>query len=144
MMLGSKLSYENHLQPAFSRVNKTISFLRKLQPTLPRNSLVSICKSFIRPYLDYGDVVDDRASKESFLQGLESRQYNAAIVKTEAISATSSERLFQEIGLETLKSRRLLRKLCLFYNLIKEKSPGIRLMLIFVTRLLVMFLWELY
>ena len=101
---------------------------------------MSICKAFIRPYLDYGDVVYDRASKESFLQSLESRQYNAAIAKTEAISATSSERLFQEIGLETLKSRRLLRKLCLFYNLIKEKSPGIRLMLIFVTRLLVMFL----
>ena len=35
----------------------------------------------------------------------------------------SSEKLFQELGLETLKSRRWLRKLCLFYKLVKEKSP---------------------
>ena len=34
------------------------------------------------------------------------------------------EKLFQELGLETLKSRRWLRKLCSFYKLIKEKSPA--------------------
>ena len=50
MILGSKLSYENHLQSAFSRLNKTIGLLRKFQPTLPRKYLVTIYKSFIRPH----------------------------------------------------------------------------------------------
>ena len=84
---------------------------------------VTIYKSFIRPHLDYGDVVYDRASNESFHQSLESLKYNAAIAVTGTIRGTSSENLFQELGLETLKSRRWLRKLCLFYKLIKEKSP---------------------
>ena len=57
MILDSKLSYENHLQFVFSRVNKTIGLLRKFQPTPPRKSLGTIYKSFIGPHLDYGDVV---------------------------------------------------------------------------------------
>ena len=39
--LDSKLSFENHLQSVFSRVNKTIDLLRKLQPTLLRKSVVT-------------------------------------------------------------------------------------------------------
>ena len=42
MILDSKLSYVHHIQSVFSRVNKTISPLRKLQATLPRKSLVTI------------------------------------------------------------------------------------------------------
>ena len=98
--------------------------MKKIQPTLPRKSLVTIYKSFIRPHLDYGDVVYDRAFNESFHQSLESLQYNAAIAITGAIRGTSSGKLFQELDLETLKSRHWLRKLCLFYKLIKEKSPA--------------------
>ena len=59
MILDSKLSYENHLQSVFSRVNKTSGLLRKLQPTLPRKSLVTIYKLFIRPHLYYSDVSFD-------------------------------------------------------------------------------------
>ena len=51
MILDSKLSYENHLQAVFTRVNKTIGLLRKLQPTLPIKYLVTVYESFIRPYL---------------------------------------------------------------------------------------------
>ena len=70
MILDSKVSYENHLQSVFSRVNKTIGLLRKLQPTLLRKSLVTIYKSFIRPRLNYGDVVYDGVSNESLHQSL--------------------------------------------------------------------------
>ena len=59
MRLDSKLNYENHLQSVFSRVKKTVGILRKFQPTLPRKSLVTICKSFIMPHLDYGDIIYD-------------------------------------------------------------------------------------
>ena len=98
MILDSKLSYENHLQSVFSRVNKAISFLRKFQLTLPRKSILTIYKSFIRPHLDYSDVIYDRAYNESFHQNLESLQYSAAITVTGAIRGTSSEKLFQELG----------------------------------------------
>ena len=42
---------------------------------------------------------------------------------TGAIRATSSKKLYQELGLESLKSKRWLRKLCLFYK-IYNKSPS--------------------
>ena len=85
---------------------------------------MTIYKSFIRPHLDYEDVVYDRALNETFHQSLESRQYIAASAISGAIGGTSSEKLFQELGLGTLNSRRWLRKLCLFYKLIKEKLPA--------------------
>ena len=38
--IDSKLSFENHLQSVFSRVNKTIDLFIKLQPTLLKKSVV--------------------------------------------------------------------------------------------------------
>ena len=71
MTLHSKLSHENHLQFVFDRVNKTIDLLRKLQPTLQRKSQATICKSYIRPHLDYADLVFDQALNKSRNQSLE-------------------------------------------------------------------------
>ena len=93
---------------------------RKFPSPLPRKSLVTTYKSFIRSHLDYGDVIYDGASNKLFHQSLESLQISDAIVITGAIRITSSEKLFQELGLETLKSRRWLIKLCIFYKLIKK------------------------
>ena len=95
MILSCELSHENHLNSVFSRVNKTIGLLRKFQHTLPRKSLVTIYESFIRPHLDYGDVIYDRTCNELFLQILEFLQYSAAIVITGTIRGSSSEKVFQ-------------------------------------------------
>ena len=85
---------------------------------------ITICKTLFRSHLDYGDVIYDRAFKESFHQRLESIQYNAAIAISGTIRGISSEKLFQELVLETLKSRRWFRKLYLFYQLFHSKSPS--------------------
>ena len=42
---------------------------------------------------------------------------------TGAIKGSSTEKLYQELGIEHLRSRRWFRKLCLFYKIIKSKSP---------------------
>ena len=123
-MLDSNLSYEHHTKAILNKVNKAIGLLRKFQLILPRHSLISIYKTYIRPHLYYGDVIYDRAFNESFHQRLESIQYNAAIAITGTIRGTSSEKLFQELGLETLKSRRWFRKFNLFYKILHSKSPS--------------------
>ena len=79
MMLDSNLSYEHHIKSIFNKVNKMIGLLRKYQLILPRHFLITIHKTFIRPHLDYVDVIYDRGFNESFHQRLESLQYNAAI-----------------------------------------------------------------
>ena len=122
LMLDSNLSHEHHIKFILNKVNKTIGLLRKFQLILPRNSLIKNYKTFIRPHLDYGDVIYDHAFNESFHQRLESIQYNAAIAITGAIRGTSLEKLFQELELKTLKSRRWFRKLYLFYKILHSKS----------------------
>ena len=109
-------------QSAFRRVNMTIRLIRKVQTNLLRKSLITIYKSFTRPHLDYGDVVYDWASNESLHKSQESIQYSAAVARTGAIRRKSSEKLSQEVGLETI--RRWLRKLYLLHKLLKEKSPA--------------------
>ena len=103
MLLDDKLSFEHHLKFVL-KVKNTIDLLRKFQQSLLRQSLITIFKSFIRPQLDYGDIYD-RAFNESFHKIFESIQYNGAIAITGAIRGTSSEKLFQELGVGSLKSR---------------------------------------
>ena len=124
MIFDSKLSFDEHLKSALKKISKTVGLLRKFQGILPRASLITIYKSFARPHLDYGDIIYDQTFNESFHQRIESIQYNAAIAMTGAIRGTSSEKLYQELGLESLRSRRWLRKLCLFYKIYKNKSPS--------------------
>ena len=57
----------------------------------------------MRPYLDYGDIIYDQAYNVSFHEKLESVQYNSALAITGAIRGTSTEKLYNELGLETLK-----------------------------------------
>ena len=61
MHLDTKLSFQKHLDNIMSKVDKTFGLLHKLQAVLPRPSLVTICKAFIRPHLDYGDIMYDQS-----------------------------------------------------------------------------------
>ena len=106
-----------------NKVNKTIGVLRKLQNILPREPLLTIYKSFVRPHLSYGDAIYDQHYNNSFRQKLESIQYNAAIAITGAIICSSGEKLYEVLGLESLKQRRWFRKLCYFLKIIKNESP---------------------
>ena len=57
----------------------------------------------MRPYLDYGDIIYDQVYNVSFHEKLESVQYNSVLVITGTIRGTSTEKLYNELGLETLK-----------------------------------------
>ena len=86
-----------------NKVNKTIGLLRELQNILPRSALLTIYKSFVRPHLDYGDIIYDQAYNTSFHQKLEPLQYNACLAITGAIRGTSREKLYEELGLASLQ-----------------------------------------
>ena len=73
---------------------------------LPIEALLTIYKSFIRPYFDYDDVIYDQSYNDLFHTKLESYQYKAALAMTGAIKGTSTEKFYQELGMEHLRSRR--------------------------------------
>ena len=122
VIFDSKLIFDEHLKSVIKKISKTVGLPWKFQGILPRTFLITIYKSFARPHLDYGNIIYDQIFNEPFHQRIESIQYNAAIAITGAIRGTSSEKLYQELGLESLRSRRWLRKLCLFYKIYKNKS----------------------
>ena len=119
MFLDTKLDFQEHFKSIFSKFNKTIGLLRKLHHILLRSPLLTIYKSCIRPHLDYGGIIHDQAYNASFHQKVDSMQYNATLAITGAIRETSKEKLYNELGLETLEKRRWYRKLCCFFKIFK-------------------------
>ena len=64
--LDEKLNFYNHIKEKISKANKGIGILRKLYNVLPRNSLMTIYKFFIRPHLEYGAIIFDQPENEGF------------------------------------------------------------------------------
>ena len=50
LILDSKLGFNEHVNTMLSKVNKIIALLQKFQHILPRHSLLTIYKTFIRPH----------------------------------------------------------------------------------------------
>ena len=94
------------------------STLRKNYHYMPRDSLV------IRLHLDYTDVIFGKPSNTTFSNRIKSTQYNAALAITGTIRSTSKEKLYQELGFETMKERGWFRRLCCFYKVVNNQTPG--------------------
>ena len=58
--LDKKLNFSHHIIEKISKACKAIGVIKKLYYVLPRNSLLTIYKSFIRPHLDYDDIIYDQ------------------------------------------------------------------------------------
>ena len=60
LYLHEKFSFSNHINAIISKANNGIAIVKNLSNTLPRNSLLTIYKSFVRPHLDYCDIIYDQ------------------------------------------------------------------------------------
>ena len=89
LTLDEKLSFTNCINDKINKTLKGVGLLRKLSTLLPRQSLLTIYKSFIRPQLDYGDVIYDQLLNESRSNRIESVQYKAALAITGAVQGSS-------------------------------------------------------
>ena len=114
--------FSEHIKCITKKISKTMGFLLKFLQILPRSSLLTIYKIFIRNQLDYADIIYDQAYNSAFHDKLESTQYNACLAITGAIRGTSTKKIYHKLGLESLKSRRWFRKLCHFYKIFNETS----------------------
>ena len=111
-----------------SKTRKGIGLLRYLSKYLP------IFKLYVRPHLDYGDVIYHIPAKvcefsgntilPNLMEKLESVQYSAALAVSGAWRGTSREKLYAELGWESLSSRRWNGRLTLFYKIINNMSPA--------------------
>ena len=102
LLLDKPLSFNEHIQRKMNKCYKMIGVIKRLSVNLPRDTLLRIYKSFIRPHLDYGDIIYDKPRNESFKNKIENIQYKACIAITGASQGTSREHLYQELDWESL------------------------------------------
>ena len=83
-------------------------------------------KLYVRPHLDYGDIIYHRYDpnfSSILMRRLEQVQYTASLAVTGAWRGTSRQRLYEELGWESLYERRWYRRLCHFFKLNLTHSP---------------------
>ena len=110
----SNLNFNTHIDQKSKRCNKMIGLIRRLSVNLPRNALLTIYKSFIRPHLDYGHILYDKPSNDNFQKKLEKSSIEASLAITGGIQGISRERLYDELDLHSLVKRRWRSKLVFF------------------------------
>ena len=106
ILLDEKINFKQHVDSAILKMNKGISVIKKLRHSLPRKSLLTIYKAFLRPLIDYGDIIYDQPQNEPFCDKIGSSQDKAALAIAGAIEGSSCDKLNQELDLESLKARR--------------------------------------
>ena len=123
IVLDSKPNFNAHVDQKIKKCNRMIGLIRRLSNNLPRNALLTIYKSFVRPHLDYGDIFDDKPNNENFQNKLEKVQYRACLAITGAIQGTSRIKLYDELGLHSLIKRCWCNKLIFFYKIVNGLLP---------------------
>lgn len=101
---------------------KRINILRKFKFILDRKTLEKIYFTFIRPLLEYADVIWDNMSI-SLNKKFENVQLEASRIVTGGTRLVSFNNLYKETGWEKLKDRREKHKLVQFYKMTKKLTP---------------------
>ena len=120
LFLDSKLVFFDHLNEKTRKATKGVNVIKKMNLLLPCSSLLTIYTLFFRPHLD---VIYGQPNKSRLSDKIETVQYNVALAITGAIRGTSKEKLYQELGLESLKDRRWLRRISCLYKIRFYRLP---------------------
>ena len=71
IILDSSFSFNTHIGKKIKKCKKLIGLIKRLSVKIPWNGLLTICKSFIRHQLDYGDMLYDKPNKKNFQNKIE-------------------------------------------------------------------------
>ena len=88
VVLDSNLNFNTHIDQIIKKGNKMINLIGQLSVNLPHNALLTIRNSFIRPNLDYGDILYDKPNNfktKHFQNKMEKVQYRACLAPTGGI-----------------------------------------------------------
>ena len=121
-VLSSDCTWHDHLEYIKSKAWTRINVMKKLKFKLDRRSLQIIYFTFIRPILEYADVVWNNCTQYE-INDLEKIQNEASRIVTGATKSVSINSLIQETGWETLLNHRKKHKLLLFYKMKHYMSP---------------------
>ena len=116
-------SWDYHVNQILVKAWKRIGIMRNLKLRLDRTTLQTIYFSFIRPVLEYADVIWINLSQHLKDQ-IEKVQNEAARIVTGYRKLVSLTDLNRESGWESLSERRYKHKLILFFKMINGLVPS--------------------
>ena len=136
LIFDPKLSFLKHITEKVGIAQKGIGLIKHLALYLPVKSRDQIFKMHVRPHLDYCDLIyhipiktnemsdgDSQRNLNYLMETLESTQYQAALAVSGAWKGTSQDKIYNELGWETLDERRMFRRLVQFYKIMTNQTP---------------------
>ena len=134
LILDPKLTFQKHIVSKTKIAPKHIGTLKQFSRYLPLSTLDQLYKLYIRPHLDYCDIIyhvpplannfNMSISLNSSMEMIEKTQYQAALTITGAWQGTSRNKIYDELGWESLSDRRWCRRLLHFYKICNEMTPA--------------------
>ena len=122
LILSNNCSWTEHINSISDKAWPRLNLMRTLKFRVSRRSLEKMYISYVRPLIEYSNSVWDNCSTESKNQ-LESIHIEAGRVKTGATKLCSIEKLFADLGWESLQKRRNKHKLVIFYKILHGIAP---------------------
>ena len=132
LTLDPKLKFITHINQISATARKGVGLIKHLRPYLPVKSHDQIYKMHVRSHLDNCDFIFHLPSQNShtsdasinYLMGtLESIQYQAALGVTGTWKGTSRDKIYAQLGWESLHNRRELRRMTQFYKIMNDLTP---------------------
>ena len=123
IILDERLTFRKHIKEAILKANSGIALLKFLSRYVTRPVLDKTYKMYVRPHLEYGDCIFHNQLIDA-MKSLESVQYQAALIVSGCWQGTSREKLYNELGWESLADRRIYRRFALFYKIKASESPS--------------------
>ena len=120
--LDERLNFRKHIEEKIKKANQGLGLLKFLSKYTTRPVLDKLYKMYVRPHLDYGDIIYHDQIKES-MQLLESVQYQAALIVTGCWKGSSRIKVYEDLGWESLSERRHFRRLSTFYQIKNDLAP---------------------
>jgi len=120
--LNTTLTWKQHTESIALTTNKKINILSHLSKVLDRKTLSIMYTSFIRPSLEYGNIIWCNCT-DNESDTLEAIQRRAARIITGGIIRTNTISLYLECGIETLQERRNRNVLLFFHRIVNGNVP---------------------
>lgn len=122
LVLSNDMSWSNHINLLHGKALKRLGVLRRHKFYLDRRSLNKMYTSFIRPLLEYGNIIWGNCTFEN-KRVLENIQLDAARICTGATKVCSIQKIYDDVGCPTLQNRRDKQKLCHLFKMINGLVP---------------------
>ena len=116
------LSWGDHIDSLCTKSNMKLFTMAKLKHILDRKTLKTMYISFVRPTLEYGNIIWQNCN-DNESERLECIQKRAARIITGCIKRTPTNLLYEECGLEYLETRRNRQLLLFFHKLLHDNVP---------------------